>query len=174
MTVYRQQFTYSAVSTAFAPPATPTDMFIIQGSLTSNVYVLKMGFSSIQNADGVNIINLLKRSTANGGGAGSASTAVPFDSNNPAASATVGDYTTNAVSLGTEVGLVWSGYVNSPVVSAAEGGYQGVEVDFADSFGQPLCLLSPNEVLAWNFGGASLPAGLEVICYAVWYESSKT
>ena len=175
MTVYRYQFTYSAASTAFTPPATPTDMFSITGSATNNIYVLKMGFSSTQTTAGVNNLTLVKRSTANTGGTHAAAVPVPFDANNPAATATPLQYTANPSALGTSLGPIWSGWVQSPVVTTATvSGLQGVEINFEDMFGQPLTLLSTSEVLAWSFGGAALPAGLSVLAYVIWTEGSKT
>jgi len=171
MTTYRTNFTYAAASSAFSPPATPTDSFTITGSATSNVYVLKMGLSTTQGALGTNAWYLVKRSAANTGGTHAAPALVPYDSNNPAASATVLQYTVNPAALGAAVGPVWNGWVNSPVVT---GQGMGIEVDFMDMFGQPLTLLSAAEVLAWNFNGAALPAALSVLAYVVWYEVSKS
>ncbi len=171
MTTYRTNYTYAAASTAFTPGVAPTDIFTITGSATSNVYVLKMGLSTTQGALGTNAWFLEKRSAANAGGTHAAVAAVPYDSNNPAGTATVLQYTVNPAALGAAVGPVWNGWVNSPAV-AGQG--SGIEVDFIDMFGQPLTLLSIAEVLAWNFNGAALPAGLSVLAYAVWYESSKS
>jgi hypothetical protein len=171
MTTYRTNYTYAAASTAFAPPVTPTDSFTITGSATSNIYIIKMGLSTTQNALGTNQWFLLKRSAANTGGTSAVVAAVPYDSNNPAGTATVRQYTVNPAALGASLGPIWSGWVNSPAV-AGQG--SGIEIDFMDMFGQPLTLLSTAEVLAWNFNGAALPAGLSVMAYAVWYESSKT
>ncbi len=171
MTTYRSNYTYAAASTAFNPPATPSDCFTITGSATNNIYIIKMGISTVQTTLGTNQWFLVKRSAANTGGTSAAATVVPYNSANPAGTASVLQYTVNPVGLGAAVGKVWSGYVDSP---APAGQGSGIEVDFVDMFGQPLTLLSASEVLAWNFNGAALPAGLSVMAYAVWYESSKT
>jgi hypothetical protein len=174
MTVYRTNYTYGAVSTAFTPGTAPTDVFAISGSVTSNVYVTKMGISTTQTTEGINAWFLAKRSTANTGGTSAAPGIVSHNSNNPAVSASVLQYTANPT-LGTLVGYVWGGWVNSPkAATAGVGGFQGIEVDFEDMFGQPICLLSTSEVLAWNFKGASLPSGLSVLAYCEWYEVSKS
>ena len=174
MTTYRTNYTYSAVSTAFTPGTAPVDVFSIAGSATSNIYVQKMGITTTQTTEGVNAWFLAKRSTANSGGTSAAPTIVPNNSNNPAVSASVLQYTANPTA-GSLVGYVWGGWVNAPkVTTAGVGGIQGVEVDFEDMFGQPICLLSAAEVLAWNFKGASLPSGLSVIAYCAWYEISKS
>jgi hypothetical protein len=174
MTTYRSNYTYSAVSTAFTPGATPVDVFSITGSATSNVYVLKMGLSALQTTAGINAWFLAKRSTANSGGTSASVGAIPYNSNNPAATATVLQYTANPTA-GTLVDYVWGGWVNSAApATAGVGASQVAEVNFMDMFGQPLSLLSASQVLAWNFKGAALPTGLSVIAYAVWYEISKT
>ena len=174
MTVYRSQFTYSATSTAFTPGATPVDVFNILGSATTNVYVLKMGLSTTQGADGTNAWYIAKRSTAPTAGTSAQPAIVPFDSNNPVATAVVSQYTANATGAGTLVGYVWGGWVYSPIVSTVAPGNNIIEVNFEDMFGQPVSLLSASESLAWNFKGAALPAGLSVIATVEWTEVSKT
>lgn len=174
MTTYRSNYTYAAVSTAFTPGTAPVDIFTISGSSTNNVYVIKMGIACTQTTEGVNAFFLAKRSTANSGGTHAEPAIVPYNSNNPTASAVVSQYTANPTA-GSLVGYLWGGWVNSPkVTTAGTGGIQGIEVDFEDMFGQPVSLLSASEVLGWNFKGATLPTGLSVIAYAVWYEVSKT
>lgn len=174
MTVYRSNFSYGATSTAFTPGATPQDVFTLTGSSTSNVYITKIKISNIQTAEGVNAWYLAKRSTANSGGTSATPTIVPFNSQNPSPSAVARQYTANP-SLGTLVGYIWGGYVYAPTVSTASArGLQGVEIDFEDMFNQPITLLNENEVLAINFKGAALPAGLSVIAQITWYEVSKT
>lgn len=174
MTVYRTNYTYSAASSAFTPGATPTDIFSITGSASSNVYVVKMGISTTQTTEGVNAFFISKRSSANSGGTSAAPAIVPHNSNNPAVSASVLQYTANPTA-GTLVGYLWGGWVNSPkAATAGIGGFQGVELNFQDMFGQPICLLNTSEVLAWNFKGAALPSGLSVLAYCEWYEVSKS
>ena len=174
MNIQQQQFTYSAVSTAFTPGATPVDIFSITGSATSNVYVQKMGISTTQGADGVNAFFIAKRSSANTGGTSAAPGIVTYDSNNPVATASVLQYTVNPTGAGVLVGYGWGGWVSSPVITTVSAGLIGIEVDFVTAYGQPIALLSASEVLAWNFKGAALPGGLSVIAYVVWTESSKT
>jgi hypothetical protein len=175
MTIYiRDQFVYSAVSTAFAPPATPTDMFTLTGSATKNIYIMKMGITMLQTTAGQNVVHLLKRSAANTGGTSAAAAAVPYNSQDPAATATALQYTVNPAALGASLGDVWAGFVPAVAPATAGPGALGVELNFLDIYGQPLTLLSTAEVVAFNFGGVALPVGLSVIAYAIWYEQSKT
>ena len=174
MTVYRSQFTYSATSTAFTPGATPVDVFNILGSATTNVSVLKMTLSTTQGTDGTNAWFIAKRSVAPIGGTSAQPAIVPFDSQNPAATAVVSQYTANATTAGTLVGYVRGGWIYSPIITTVAPGNNIIEVNFEDMFGQPVTLLSASESLAWNFKGAALPAGLSVIASVEWTESSKT
>jgi hypothetical protein len=174
MTINRQDFVYSAVSTAFTPPATPTDVFTITGNAVTNVYIMKMGISTTQTTAGMNAWYIPKRSTANTGGTSAAVAAVPYDINNPAASATVLQYSVNPAVLGTFIGDVWGGWIDSPAPATAGVGNIIQEVNFLDTVGQPLSLLSINDVVSFNFAGAALPPGLSVLAYIIWYEKSKT
>lgn len=166
--------TYMAASAAFTPDATPQDVFTITGNTTTNVYVLKAGISTTQTTEGVNAWFLAKRSTANSGGTAGAITAVPVQSGNAAAAATVVKYT-GAPTAGTLIGNLWSGWLNSPkAATAGIGGLQGVELDFTSMYGQPIALLSTSQVLAWNFNGAALPVGLSVLAWMLWMEIPKS
>jgi len=167
--------TFMASSSAFTPGATPQDVFAITGNATTNVYVLKMGISTNQTTAGSNVWNIAKRSAANTGGTHAAPTAVPFNSNMAAASATLLQYTANPTA-GTLIGNMWSGFVNAPApATAGIGGYTGTEIDFLanDTYGGPVALLTAAEVLSWNFGGAALPTGLSVLAWVMWAESPK-
>jgi hypothetical protein len=174
MTIYRDSRVYSACSTAFTPGAAPTDIFTITGSATNNIYIMKMGISTTQGAAGVNAFHLLKRSAANAGGTSAAATVTPYNSADAAGTATVLQYTANPAALGAVIGDVWSGWINSPVITTAGIGQLQTEINFLDIFGQPLTLRSAAEVVAWNFAGVALPGGLSVIAYVTWYEQSKT
>jgi len=163
--------TYMAASAAFTPPATPNDVFSIYGSASKTVRVTRIGISGIQNTAGVNSWFLIKRSTANTGGTPTTLTNVPNDSNNTAATATVVNYTANPSPLGSTVGTVWSGKINSPAAATAGiGGLQGIVLDFVDMFGQPICLRGTAQGLVWNFNGAGLPAGLSLLIWCQWTE----
>ena len=131
-----------AASSAFTPGATPQDVFTITGNGTTNVYVLKMGISTIQTTEGVNAWYLAKRSTANSGGTPATVTPVPVQSGNFAAGATVKQYTANPTA-GTLIANLWNGWLNSPkAATAGVGGLQGIELDFESMLGQPIALLS--------------------------------
>ena len=161
--------TYTAASAAFTPGATPDDVFTITGSATKIIYVVRMGISCTQTTAGLNSWFIRKRSTANSGGTSAAVAAVSHDGSNAAASATVLQYTADPT-LGTPIGDVWSGWINSPVVTTASIGEQGVVVPFWVPQGEPIILRGTGSVLSWCFNNAALPAGLSLHCYVTWYE----
>lgn len=172
MNVHSSQFTYSATSTEFVAGATPQDVFTLSGSATSNIYIMRMGIGTIQNASGVNAWFLSKRSTSNTGGTSSAPAIIKYNSNAPEASAVATQYTANPTG-GTLSGYLWGSYLRSATIGSPNG-LGAIEIDFSNTFGQPLCLLSASESIGFNFKGAATPAGLTIIAYAVWVEVSKT
>jgi hypothetical protein len=169
--VYDKMQTYMSGSGAITPPATPTDVFGITGGADRNVYVLRIGIVSIQTTAGVNLWHLEKRSTANTGGTATNPAAVPLQSGNTAADATVIQYSANPTT-GTSLGHLACVYLSSPAVALP------LEVQYAYDFesehGQPLALLDATESIYWNFDGAGLPTGMTVLCYVHWCETPKT
>jgi membrane protein implicated in regulation of membrane protease activity len=159
--------TYMGSTAAFTPPATPTDMFYIAGSGTKTIKILKLWWSSTQNTAGVNTWFVIKRSTANTLGTAVATTKVPNDSNNAAATATVQHYTANPT-LGTSVGNIFTGRVLSPATATTNA--QINNLDFNQLLGQPLVLRGTAEGLSLNFNGAALPAGLSMTVGVMWTE----
>lgn len=161
---------YLAYSGAFTPGSTPQDIFTITGSNTKLVKILRMFLSTTQTTAGVNGWTILKRSTANSGGTSAAVASIRSDQNDPAATATVLQYTANPT-LGALVGGAWSGFINSPApATAGIGGVLGAFVDFTDSLGKPITLRSTSDVLSWSLGGQTLPAGLSVRAGVIWTE----
>lgn len=158
---------YAATTTPFSPPSSPapTDMATITGSASKIVRVHAVYFSSTQTSYGTNNIYLVKRSTANSGGTSSSITAVPLDSTSAAATATVLSYTVNPTT-GSLVGNINMKRVASPVITTT-GMSADIGVDLMPShrgfeLTQPVVLRGTSEVLAVNFAGAALPAGLTV------------
>ncbi len=165
--------TYMAASSAFTPGTTPQDVFSLTGNATTNVYVQKMGISTLQTTAGFNAWFLAKRSTANSGGTSAAVTAVPVQSGNAAAAATLLQYTVNPTA-GSLIANLWAGFVNASAPATAGVGSNILELDFESMYGQPIALLSAAQVLAWNFNGAALPSGLSVLAWAQWFEIPKS
>lgn len=158
---------FIAASSPFTPGAAPTDVFSITGSANRKVTVIRMGIITVQTTAGMNVWNLIKRSTANSLGTSAPVTRVSIDKAYPAATATVLQYTANPT-LGTLIGNVWSGRVPSPIITTAPA-----DIEKSINFNvvtQPITLSGINDVLAWNFGGATLPPGLSVQALVAWTE----
>lgn len=157
---------------AFTPPATPTDLFTITGSGTKTIRVISVIAGFTQTTAGVNRIYTVKRSTANSGGTSSAPTAVPHDSTNAAATATVLSYTGNP-STGSLVGNIAINNCYSPILATGTSGpnYQVSPTGtVTELLAQPVVLRGTGEVLAINFNGAALPTGLSVTGTITWIE----
>jgi len=168
-----------AISSAFTPAATPTDLVIIEGSATKTVRVLSCVIGTTNTAAGSQEFFLIKRSAADTTGAFvSAGTPVPLDSNNAVSSVNrVGHFTANPGALGAAVGTINRTRVASPVL--VPGSFAGV-VDIAEFelipwFGnslldQPITLRGVAQTLAVNFNGAALVAGQVHTYRLVWIE----
>lgn len=156
--------TYSA-STNVATAAAATDIFTITGSASATVFVTQVIVSGVQTTAGLQDVQLILRSTADTLGTSGAVTAVPHDSTDAAASATVLAYTANPTT-GTPVGTFRRGYV--PVAGATSVVNPLVIFDFGKR-GKPMTLRGIAQVLAVNLGGATLTGGTFDISVE-WYE----
>lgn len=95
---------YSVVMTGIVPATSATDVFTIIGSGTKIVRIRAVTLYGAQTTGSVVPFFLIKRSTADTGGASTNGTAVPWSSGNPAATAVVSAYTANPSGLGTSLG----------------------------------------------------------------------
>jgi hypothetical protein len=165
------KITYAAATGVFTPPATPTDMSCLWGSATKTIRVLACYISGLQTATGINLFNLIKRSSANSGGTWNAATAVPLDANDAAATAIAGWYTVNPTSLGTVVGNIRSTRVCCPIATGLLVPPLDL-IQFAqnDELSKLPTLRGVAQGLAVNFGGAALPGGLTMAVEWVWLE----
>lgn len=148
--------TYGAGALDTVPVAAgATDVFTIAGSATKTIRILRVFFSGTRTASTSTNVTFLKRSTANTGGVSVALSAVPFDSNNVAATATVLAYTANPV-VGTLVGNIR----NKKILIPAPGVIgDTLEYDFG-SLGQTIVLRGVGQVMAISFNGVAIVGGL--------------
>ena len=146
--------TYSA-STSFTIASTATDIFTIYGSATKTVRITRIALSGIQTTASTGAFQLIKRSSANTGGTTASVTAVPFDSNSTAATATVLAYTANPTGLGTSVGtLLW--FTKEIVTSAfANSDYSPFVIDYANRPSQAIVLRGTSQGLAIDASGGT-------------------
>lgn len=160
--------TYSASANAITMAGSPTDMFVITGSATKTIRILKIRFTGSTTANGgvLSDVLLIKRSTDNTGGTSATLTRVPHDSNNAAATAVARSYTANPTTLGTAVGTVRAErfrYTNSGGIT------QIAEWDFGDRPGQGIVLHGTAQILAVNLNGVSVSNGI-ASCSFEWTE----
>jgi hypothetical protein len=158
--------TYSAVINNLAVAATPTDIFTITGSNSKTIRVTKIEIDATRTTAGSVDALLIKRSTANTGGTSAAATAVPHDSNNAAASATVLSYTANPT-LGTAVGTLRT--TKMFIATTTTAGAEHVEWDFGNRPGQAIVLRGTSQVLAINLNSVAV-AGSSFDIYVEWTE----
>lgn len=149
--------TYAAATTAaVTPAATPTDVFTITGAANKKIKIKHISIDGNQTTAGTINIRLVKRSTANTAGTSTTLTAVPFDSNNAAAAATVRAYTANPTT-GTLVGAIHS---EKLFVSTTTGQQEELVLDYTNINNmQEIVLNNANEVLAINLGGVTVTGG---------------
>lgn len=161
-----QKTTYSATMVGVAAAASATDIFTITGSGSKTVRVLKIGVSGVATAVGTQTVALIKRSTADTSGTSAAVTAVPHDSSNGAATATVLSYTANPT-VGTVIGTLRAAAIPFGAAAAVGGGEK--EWMFADDNDQAVVLRGTAQVLALNLN-ATILTGAVVTAWIEWTE----
>lgn len=163
--------TYSAASTPLTPAASATDLLTISGSATKTIRVTKAYCNGSATATTGANLYLLKRSTANAGGTSTTLTAVPHDSNNSAATASVKAYTGNPATPGTAVGNLRASQMVL-ATATAPGVVDRLVWDLGSNFttDQAGTLRGTAQSLAINAGGVSLPAGAALNCGFEWNE----
>ncbi len=159
--------TYSAGAAAYIGYASPTDFFSIAGSATKTIKIINIRLSGYATANNNVPVALLKRSTANTGGTPTAVTKTPWDSANPAATATIATYGA-APTLGTLVGALCACQVELPATSGVGGSI--VQWNFNHLGGSPLILRGANEMVTLNAYGTTFPAGTNLNITIEWME----
>jgi hypothetical protein len=154
--------TYMYSSGAFTVAASATDIVTIYGSASKTVRIIGLRLNGLQTTAGQILFTVIKRSTADSGGTGVAGTAVPVDSNNAAATATVTHYTANPT-LGTGVGSVSSRYLHIPAAASTTSGDVGDLIASINAGNwislQPITLRGTGEGAVINLGGVTVTGG---------------
>lgn len=166
--------TYVSRFTAYAGYATPTDMFTITGAAGKTILVTAAAMNIQATAGAPAVLSLVKRSTANTGGTATNPAAIPYDSQNAAASATLNLYTA-APTPGTAVGTLVDIYATTAALTASPIAFSLVAASRVPAttvvdLRQPITLRGTGEVLAMNWGGNALPAGFVASGYFEWAE----
>ncbi len=97
--------TYSASITGLITALTATDIASIGGSDSKTITITKIVITGNAGTAITSDVSIIKRSSANSGGTSSTATAVPYDSQDPAATAVVKSYTANPT-IGTATGTI--------------------------------------------------------------------
>lgn len=161
---------YAATSAPVARAASATDMFVINGSASKTVKILKVFVSYSAAAFTINHFYLIKQSTAGSGGTSSTITACPLDSTNAAASAVVKDYTANRTAGTTVANINIGAQYGMAINGGGAGGSQFALFD-ADKFGQPIVLRGTSEGLAISNNGVTLAGTTPIAGFTVvWTE----
>lgn len=156
---------YSASSTVFTPPATPTDMITIYGSASKTIRVNRITFSSTQTSAGINNIFIIKRSATNTAGTSTTPTVVPLDSSNAAGTAVMRQYSVNPSGLGSAVGTITAIRILTPTTTSATQSQYVFDYTSGN-----VVLRGTSEGLCVNFAGAALPTGLSIAVSIEWEE----
>lgn len=156
--------TYSA-SAVVTPAASATDITILPGNATTNVYVTRVTISGVQTTGGQVQVFLIKRSTANTSGTSTSMTSVVHDSGDGAANSAVLNYSANPTP-GTAVGNVRVAYAIVPATTGITGAITAFS--FADT-GKPITLIGTAQGLAVNLNGVTVTGGVFTVTYE-WYE----
>lgn len=155
--------TYSASTDSVAIAAAATDVWCLRGSATKTVFVQGVRISGTASANTVLTALLVKRRTANTG-TSTAITAVPHDSNDPAATASAVSYTTNPT-VGTPVGPIRSQELVLSGGSSPNLVVQFVVYQFSVYIGKVPTLHGTNEQLCVNLNGQTVSGGAITIDY---------
>lgn len=147
--------TYTAYTAAFTAAATATDIFIIQGSTTKIIRILRVEIYVTQTTAAAGNIFLIKRSAANTGGTSVATTKATFDSVNAASTATVQHYTANPTALGASVGNIRA-YRGIIPASATLINNPVARWEFGTDSGSAIVLRNNTELLAVNLNGVTI------------------
>lgn len=153
-----QKATYSSAILGLVPAASATDVFTLAGSASKTVRVTRVSVSGTQTTAGEVDIQLLKRSTADTGGTSTAPAAVPHDSADAAATATVAAYTANPAVLGTLVGSIRTrkAQIGSPATVTSQSETEWL---FGNRPAQAVVLRGTAQVLAVNLNGVTVTGG---------------
>lgn len=159
---------FVAASAPFTPGTTPQDVATIYGSATRQVTVTRIAITTVQTTAGINAWSVIKRSSANTGGTSATISAVPLNSQFPAATATTLQYTANATGQGATVGNVWTGRILAPATASVVS--DGQTAMLTGLSNPSVVLNGTSQGLGVNLGGIALPAGLSVQVAFWWNE----
>lgn len=161
--------TYRVVVNDFTPAATATDVLVIHGSATKTIRITHIEVTA--DATGAAVIDLYayKRTAANTGGTSTLRSAIPMDTANTAATATVSLYTANPSALGAGAMIAGEHY-EIPATTGNTYFSPPWILHFQGRNAQAVVLHGAAESLAISLNGATLPSGLSMYLTVEWTE----
>lgn len=160
--------TYSVLVPDFGLAAGATDFLTIVGSATKTIRITCVSIEGDATAAAMADVYLYKRTAANTGGTATQPAIVKHDSSDQNPTAVVNLYSVNPTALGAGV-LVRGGRLGLPAHAAAAYAFDRVW-DFAGRNSKSLVLRGVGQSLAFNFGGAAVPAGTSLYVKIEWTE----
>lgn len=166
------KFTYGSGVLAFAPAATPTDVFEFWGSLTGmTVRILRITVQALATTAGTMDMQIIKRTAANTGGTVTQINTqgiVEYDSTTGTPTVTLNKVTANRAALGSGAPL-WAGKLGFPV--AASANIPQYVFDFGTRPGaQALVLRGGTQGVVINLAGGTVPSGGTIAVSVEWTE----
>lgn len=158
--------TYSAVVANYTPAATATDMVVLTGAAGKTVTLTTVRVNGAATVSTFADVYLYKRTTLDTGGTSTSTAIGQHDSQDPAPSCVVKQYSANPSSLGTGVALR-SEHIS---FSAAASGNLVTDWVFAARGAKAPKLNSATESFALNFNGNAVPGGANLHMTIEWTE----
>lgn len=169
---HERRASYSGAFAALTPAASATDILLFCGNASNTVRVTRIELNAVSTAASMDILSLVKRSTAGSGGTSSALTVVPHDASNIAAVSAPLIYTVNPT-VGTLIGRLRSApiYTNALATGATlPTSPAGFLMTFGDRWNEELTLRGTAQCIALNNEAASFTAGTSLFGSVEWTE----
>jgi hypothetical protein len=154
---------------AAAIPATPTDLLQLIGAAGKVIRLSRFEITADAAAAGIIDCYLYKRTALNTGGTAAPLAPIAHDSQSPAPSAVLQQYSVLASPLGAGV-IIKAAGVALPVASTTGYPFAPTVWTFGTQNDQMHTLRNANESITFNMGGAAVPAGLDMWLNLTWTE----
>ncbi len=169
-------YSYMAASVTFSATAAATVVFeIAQPSSPSRlIRVHRINFSAVQTVAGnIGDWRLELASTSSTAGTSASITAIPLDSSQIAASASLKNFTANP-NVGSLIGIIWQPRMLVPAAATAVNPATVLDFDTSSLLnGRPISLRKAGEALRLNMGGGTIPSGLSSCQVSIYWTEEK-
>ncbi len=152
-----QKPSYRVVILNYVPPATPTDVLVLQGAAGVITRIREIQLSGAATSATNVVFTLPRRSVANTGGTSAAQTSAKRDPNDGAAATVVSLYSVLPTGLGTFVANAEGGRLN--LAPAANGSLDRFITQYSWMNEKGITLRGASDFLCLNLGGVAWPAG---------------